>query len=237
MMSARPFFAHNARSGGASGAKLSRSTDRKLSAGFTLIELLVVIAIIAILAAILFPVFAQAREKARSTSCLNNLKQLGTANQLYMQDNDDGFVVTNAQGSDTMKVWPVTLRSYVKSDAVLRCPSDGGLPSTVTNPPGVKNGQAIYEGLGTSYWYNIGLINRSEGDVIGCDDPTDVLLFIEYWLWHQNKTSIWANRTGTPSRNWAFLDGHSRFMPENYVSDPTTARSPKRPHWPWTPCN
>ncbi len=57
--------------------------------GFTLIELLVVIAIIAILAAILFPVFAQAREKARQASCLSNLKQIGTATQMYAQDYDE----------------------------------------------------------------------------------------------------------------------------------------------------
>ncbi|MBC7806023.1 MAG: prepilin-type N-terminal cleavage/methylation domain-containing protein, partial [Akkermansiaceae bacterium] len=66
------------------------STLRSRSA-FTLIELLVVIAIIAILAAILFPVFAQAREKARSASCLSNLKQMGTALIMYSQDYDGGF--------------------------------------------------------------------------------------------------------------------------------------------------
>ena len=59
--------------------------------GFTLIELLVVIAIIAILAAILFPVFAQAREKARQTACLSNLKQLATGGMLYSQDYDEKF--------------------------------------------------------------------------------------------------------------------------------------------------
>src|SRR5439155_20438681 len=60
--------------------------------GFTLIELLVVIAIIAILAAILFPVFAQARDKARGAACLSNLKQMGMALMMYMQDNDEKSV-------------------------------------------------------------------------------------------------------------------------------------------------
>ena len=60
-------------------------------AAFTLIELLVVIAVVAILAAILFPVFAQAREKARQASCMSNLKQTGVASQLYMQDYDEGL--------------------------------------------------------------------------------------------------------------------------------------------------
>src|ERR1051326_7678262 len=67
--------------------------------GFTLIELLVVIAIIAILAAILFPVFAQAREKARSISCLSNVKQFGLGEQMYIQDYDETFPL--AWGAET----------------------------------------------------------------------------------------------------------------------------------------
>src|SRR6184192_1478744 len=72
-----------------SAAKGVTPLKRSRRTGFTLIELLVVIAIIAILAAILFPVFAQAREKARAISCLSNVKQMGLAHQMYWQDYDE----------------------------------------------------------------------------------------------------------------------------------------------------
>jgi prepilin-type N-terminal cleavage/methylation domain-containing protein len=95
--------------------------------GFTLIELLVVIAIIAILAAILFPVFAQVREKARQTSCLSNLKQLGTAMQMYVSDHDGFYppVVGRAPGERFVYEWSWLHRiePYVKSLALYVCPS------------------------------------------------------------------------------------------------------------------
>jgi prepilin-type N-terminal cleavage/methylation domain-containing protein/prepilin-type processing-associated H-X9-DG protein len=98
-------------------------------AGFTLIELLVVIAIIAILAAILFPVFAQARAKARQTSCLNNTRQLGLALMQYVQDYDEVIVINNNEPPTGLPAtlprvcWADLLQTYVKSNDVLLCPS------------------------------------------------------------------------------------------------------------------
>jgi len=99
------------------------------SKGFTLIELLVVIAIISILAAILFPVFARARESARRSSCMSNLKQIGIAVVMYTQDNDGGLVpywTTKPGASAKTNSWNrvgVPLDDYVKNDQIYRCPS------------------------------------------------------------------------------------------------------------------
>ncbi|MBC8102122.1 MAG: prepilin-type N-terminal cleavage/methylation domain-containing protein [Cytophagales bacterium] len=125
-----------------------RVVPAQANRGFTLIELLVVIAIIAILAAILFPVFAQAREKARQSSCLSNQKQLANAMMLYVQDYDETFPlaigiqganwnhlayyfappdwstsISAAAAARSASVWPNSVETYVKSDGVHDCPS------------------------------------------------------------------------------------------------------------------
>ena len=92
---------------------------------FTLIELLVVIAIIAILAAILFPVFARARENARRSSCQSNLKQIGLAMMQYVQDNDERFMHSNHDATPPY-TWFAPLQPYIKSTQVFKCPSLGG---------------------------------------------------------------------------------------------------------------
>jgi prepilin-type N-terminal cleavage/methylation domain-containing protein/prepilin-type processing-associated H-X9-DG protein len=113
--------------------------------GFTLIELLVVIAIIAILSAILFPVFASAREKARQMSCISNEKQLGIAFSQYTQDFDERYPV-GINGSAGLG-WGHEIYPYVKSSQVFTCPDDTTQPS--------PDGHAI------SYGYNRNLANSS----------------------------------------------------------------------------
>jgi prepilin-type N-terminal cleavage/methylation domain-containing protein/prepilin-type processing-associated H-X9-DG protein len=116
--------------------------------GFTLIELLVVIAIIAILAAILFPVFAKAREKARQITCVSNEKQLGLAIIQYVQDNDELMPIGTEKGIGAYPFgegWGGSIQPYVKSTGVYVCPDDS-TSTTQTAPAGSSGatGQSYY---------------------------------------------------------------------------------------------
>jgi prepilin-type N-terminal cleavage/methylation domain-containing protein/prepilin-type processing-associated H-X9-DG protein len=118
---------------------------RRPRRGFTLIELLVVIAIIAILAAILFPVFSRAREKARETSCKSNLRQIGLAVQMYSSDYDDLLPLANSQPSASGPPGIAdVLLPYVRNRDLFRCPSDR---------------KHMFQTEGTSYDYGFTLLD------------------------------------------------------------------------------
>jgi prepilin-type N-terminal cleavage/methylation domain-containing protein/prepilin-type processing-associated H-X9-DG protein len=179
--------------------------------GFTLIELLVVIAIIAILAAILFPVFAQARQKARLTSCLSNLKQVGAALMMYVQDYDetltphyDRYDSKNTTSTSVVaNKLKVAWGPYLKSEAIFKCPADTGAEAT-----NWAKGE-------TSYWYNpaVGPKGKSiaaaeqtpfpsvPGDVTRC------VLVCDRWL---SSHSGEARNQNSWVINIVFADGHAR---------------------------
>jgi prepilin-type N-terminal cleavage/methylation domain-containing protein/prepilin-type processing-associated H-X9-DG protein len=141
--------------------------SKRMLKGFTLIELLVVIAIIAILAAILFPVFAQAREKARAISCVSNMKNIGLGLAMYTVDYDDalvkeyfGFPAVGTNGSANWASqptspptgiqyysWRYAIQPYLKNVNVLACPSN----SLATNPSMWTNGVSLVNGTNT-FW-------------------------------------------------------------------------------------
>ncbi|BDI28354.1 hypothetical protein CCAX7_004050 [Capsulimonas corticalis] len=196
--------------------------------GFTLIELLVVIAIIAILAAILFPVFAKAREKARQISCASNLKQLGLGMMQYIQDNDERFP-TGWMGQSTdinagkIQYWPYAIYPYVKSAGVYKCPDDS-------------------QNHACSYLINSNGINSSDGtpgSIAQIDMPAQLILLAEGSVgtggdWDATNATTGhglntdytiaggSDRISNPSAglprhtqrmNIAFIDGHVKISP------------------------
>jgi prepilin-type N-terminal cleavage/methylation domain-containing protein/prepilin-type processing-associated H-X9-DG protein len=158
--------------------------------GFTLIELLVVIAIIAILAAILFPVFAQAREKARQTSCLSNLKQGGTATLMYVQDYDELFPLSiylaNEGAAPCTFTFYNAITPYQKNADIMRCPSNPQALNVQTAwqthglPPVCSAGGSNLRFL--SYVYNFSIFEEGRPNALfgGGGDPPTALAEIEW---------------------------------------------------------
>ncbi len=170
--------------------------------GFTLIELLVVIAIIAILAAILFPVFARAREKARATSCLSNVKEITLGLLMYSSDYDgrypqDVYVVSGLSGCSGKCFWPRVVDAYIKasSQGLWRCPS--------------------YRGGMDAYWYcgayaDYGFNYRLEQIVdVEVQFPAITVLLGEMAYWHP---------TGLHWYGWYSWSGFSSCDYSNHVS-------------------
>jgi prepilin-type N-terminal cleavage/methylation domain-containing protein/prepilin-type processing-associated H-X9-DG protein len=182
--------------------------------GFTLIELLVVIAIIAILAAILFPVFARAREKARQASCLSNQKQIGLGLMMYVQDYDEKTPV-QFNGWD-QPLWRDVILPYIKNGQVYQCPSDGNAWGT---PHQASYGMNAYWKVIQNGWnwaYYGCSVSLSE-----LQAPADTILMAD------NRDGDWPVNLPVDvypgglvlrhngGANVAFCDGHSKWQKEN----------------------
>jgi prepilin-type N-terminal cleavage/methylation domain-containing protein/prepilin-type processing-associated H-X9-DG protein len=185
---------------------------RQSKRGFTLIELLVVIAIIAILAAILFPVFARAREKARQTSCLSNLKQIGLAFMMYVQDYDE--MMPMAVYPDWQTYWDTKvdwdgnmigdglIAPYTRNQQLVECPSIKGISA-----------DRPYVG----YAYNADYVGASPAEggrpaaLAAIKDPVGTVLVVESAIWSTYTNELYGNNLlRAPSHPWAGPNVHFR---------------------------
>ena len=204
--------------------QLQHSSNRKT--GFTLIELLVVIAIIAILAAILFPVFARARENARRSSCQSNHKQIGVAIMQYTQDYDErmpiqqGSGVENFANAASVANLFRNIQPYLSSYQVLRCPSATGINGTPTG-----NNETSYVGNGV-------LFHGRALSIAAIDQPSEVIVLqdsltrtswsymaprgvaggYQYWLYPS------IGLTHFDGGNVSFADGHVKWRKQSGIA-------------------
>jgi prepilin-type N-terminal cleavage/methylation domain-containing protein/prepilin-type processing-associated H-X9-DG protein len=196
-----------------------------LRRGFTLIELLVVIAIISILAGILFPTFARARESARQTACRSNVKQLATAVMMYAEDYDESLPPAYYSDGTNFTYWPAMLNPYVKSGAMYKCPSDPVAANTLNT----SNQLAMMTDSEVSYGFN--WISLSGVSLAGIAKPSDTVSFVDCgnYAAAPNPTppaaQIFPNRAIARHNemvNTAFMDGHVKSMKYERLNEVVT---------------
>jgi len=179
---------------------MNRLNQGRKNTGFTLIELLVVIAIIAILAAILFPVFAQAREKARAISCLSNDRQVGLAHLMYVQDFDEHFAFGGWMpsgpngGGDGSGEWQNTVAPYIKSKGLFRCPDSADSDENPSDPT-----QWAWNRNPVSFLYNNQLADSRNPKSLGAvNAPADTWLTVDgHSDWGGREGVDWMGRPNT----------------------------------------
>lgn len=192
--------------------------------GFTLIELLVVIAIIAILAAILFPVFARAREKARQASCSSNLKQMAVGLMMYAQDYDEKLFGARVP----VDGWTGAIMPYVKNEQIFACPSWGGTLSWIPRGTGCGGCGTWTRVLWGGYSFGnqapgpVGATNRgcinwvSSISIAGYEAPAEQLVLYDGTCPHGTDANNWGLHQDTNRHNEgynaAFLDGHVKWQ-------------------------
>ncbi|MCC7493530.1 MAG: prepilin-type N-terminal cleavage/methylation domain-containing protein [Fimbriimonadaceae bacterium] len=199
--------------------------------GFTLVELLVVIAILALLAAILFPVFAKARERARVAACASNLKQLGSALQLYADDYEEFFpnavdwadrhfsAIWSSQPQYLARIAAMpdlndALDPYLRNRQVWACPSDWGCNyEPIANV--TVNNSSMHRTYGMSYSYRTALTFNSQRASQLSDPAGTLLLNDANGAWHYGDDG----RFGSYRYNVLFADGHVKLQTYDQVND------------------
>lgn len=233
---------------------LTSSTGRNHKA-FTLIELLVVIAIIAILAAILFPVFARARENARRSSCQSNLKQIGLGALQYSQDYDEKIIPVLDHVGAGLQGWTNLIQPYIKSKQLLFCPSGPSPDPTDLN--GVLLAPSYGMNVKTQLDYNASVVGfNGTVSLAAINNPAELLLFVDnrrpndtvlpgyYSAWYHYTTDlngVYISNVGLPhpihfdGANVAYADGHVKWQKTSLLTTPPATPANWRLWYPTAP--